>query len=101
MTAQTLSLKFADQATQARRQQRLEKHCRQLMREGVATAMKVQAIFPGHNDPLMSAMFTIEIVGAQMDVSPRFRALLDVEYVQIVPQRRQLRGSRRAAGTPR
>src|SRR4051812_1490708 len=100
MTTQTLSLKFADRATQARRQQRLEELCGQLMREGVATKMRVQAVFPGHDDPLMSALFTIEVDGAQTDLLPRFRAVSGVEYAQVAPQRRELRGTRPADGAP-
>ncbi len=98
MTTQTLSLKFAGRATQARRQQQLEELCGQLMHEGVATRMKIQAIFPGHDDRLMSGMFTIEIDGAQTDLLPRIRALPDVEYAQLAPQRRELPGTRRSDG---
>ena len=90
MTTQTISIKFADQATQARRLRRLQEFCGQLLDAGYAKQLKVQAIFPGHQDPLRAALFTVEVDGARNDLSERFTALPEIEYAQAAPQRRVL-----------
>ena len=90
MATQTISIKFADRATQDSHLRRLQRVCGKLSEDGVARRCNVQAIFPGHQDPRRAALFTVKIDGAQSDLTERFVELPGVEFVQATPPRRAL-----------
>ena len=90
MSLHTVTVKFRGIGPQSAWLSRLEGFCRQLIAEQFATEAKAQAVFPGHREPRLAGLFTVDLVDATPDIAQRFRALRDVEYAERAAPRRLL-----------
>ncbi len=90
MSIETLTIKFRGRGPQDVWLTSLRALCCRLVDTGVVKKATVTALFPGHREPVMAGMFTVDVEGAPADVTSLFEPLDEVQYVTRAASRRTL-----------